>query len=193
MTDLIKEVQKDNIEYINEQPIIENNTNKKSEIVVENKQENYSKSSGVSLLEIVFIMILMIGIISAVCIGFKTIKLKTNIDSAVTNNVNLYSALVQMKYDTSGYTLVNNNSKSLWGEKIESKIDKSGIISISYDKVPVEYCSSFIYKQKTVGWESISISNSKDKINIIDYKSKPDLEKACNEYGDKVYITFNGK
>ncbi len=190
MIDIIKETRSENIEYINKEPIASSNRLL--------KKENDNSSEGISSLVLIpFTYLIFIVIIIFSMLSFSQIKKIQNTEYAIKNNAKLYTELVERKINDerldNTHIVSNSNLKSVWGGKIEPIIDKLGFISISYSKVPVEYCKDFIYKQKNIGWSSISISDKKDKINVVNYKNESELSKECSKYNDNINIIFKGE
>jgi len=186
MIDIIKETSSENIEYINKEPIASSNSLLKTEN--DNSSEGVSSLVLIPFTYLIFIVIIIFSMLSFDQI--KQIKQTQNTEYAIKKNASLYNELIEIKFNNerldNAHILSNSNLKSVWGGKIEPIIDKLGFISISYSKVPVEYCKDFIYKQKNIGWSSISISDKKDKINVVNYKNESELSKECSKYNDNI-------
>lgn len=204
MTNNIKEVQSDNIEYIKDKSSIYNPIHDSVNIDTDDNDLSNNRS-GPSVVEVIGIMMIMLFIVAASLIAFESIKGKQKLNYAITENVDLYSELLKLTNDNSIHTtddlirlnkvypLTKNNFKSVWGGKIEPSIEKSGAIKVTYAQVPVEYCKSFIFEQKAVNWDSVSISDNKDTMKVVNYKNEQELSSECNKYKKDIYITFQSK
>jgi hypothetical protein len=200
MTDKVKEVNENNIEYIKDQSYT-NNIILKNKNKVNSEYYNLQINDKSEISAPAFLVIFSVGIVCAIFLYIMSEKSNfiQNTNYEINNTYKLYKKLeaikVHNKNETSykEITILNKNNKNIWGGKIESNIDKSGNIKIIYENVQSNYCEPFINRQKVLDWTSISISDNKDKSNIVNYKDKVELLKACSASNGPVYITFKGK
>jgi hypothetical protein len=204
MNEIIKEVNTDNIEYINEQKLINKELIKQSTNLLNTEDDDSSKGMP-SVMEVIGVFFIIFFIITLSIFFFTQAKETVNLNNAIQDNTKLYTELVQIKDENKAtttqelinlnqytHTLSNSNFKSVWGGEIIPSIDKDGTITINYDNVPVEYCEQFIYKQKLLGWNSVSIASNKGQMKSIDYKNESEVSRECSKNKTPIQISFKG-
>lgn len=175
---------------------------------------NVEKQKGLTLIESLVVVGILLGIIAVALTLFGTVRDRLNVKNESENASFIFSQVVDLYSDesTSNITqedaitagifpkkmnIVGSNVTNSWGGQVKIKEGTDTGFSLEYSKVSNgDVCVNFVKNQKKVGWDSVEITkNGADYVNIVLYKSDSDGDADGTEFSDlsnKDLIDFCG-